>query len=135
MRKCSFDFDLLNPGVDECHSVKSHRSESCHSARACQQNCLYTPLAGKFATFSDDDQKMEIPQHSQKSAIGQENEADFLCDPMKCFLCDPMKCKHKHCDGLSGGHCDGHEDFEQKHFHPCHNSDCEMKSLDDQCMK
>ena len=127
MRKCSFDFDLLKPTDDEVYSVKSRRTESFHSAKVCQQQCPYTPLAGKFDTLTDDNQKAHAPDHGPNSYLGQQDEADFLCDPKEC--------RHKHCDGLSGGNCDGHDDFVHKHFHPCHKSDCQMKSLEDQCME
>ena len=71
MRKCSFDFDLLKPSDDEIYSVRSRRTESFHSAKVGQQQCPYTPLAGKFDTLTDNNQKAHVLDHSPNNFLGQ----------------------------------------------------------------
>lgn len=76
-------------------------------------------------------------------SIGQEE--NFLLDQKQEWLKqDDRCCDHvdngsccsdlDHCDGLSGGHCNGHEDLSPKHRHPCHDDNC-MKSLNSNCME
>lgn len=60
------------------------------------------------------------------------NKNDRCCDHLdKGYCCSDLD----HCDGLSGGHCNGHSDFEAKHRHPCHNAECDLKSLNNDCME
>ena len=129
MRKGSFDFEFINRESDDIKSVKSGRTnESCHSIKICQHRHPYTPHVDKFEMLSDLSQKADMLEFGHNRHLCHEYGAEFLRDPKKC--------NHTHCDGISGGHCDGHEDFHRKHFHPCHHIDCDMKSLDhNKCMK
>ena len=80
------------------------------------------------------------PSLKEMSCMSHEHEENFLLDQKQAWLKQHDRCcdhedngsccsDDNHCDGLSGGHCNGHEDLEARHFHPCHDLECNMKSL------
>lgn len=70
----------------------------------------------------------EHHSHHHSARKWQEVEHSVKMLSAKDFLRNQDECHHEngsccsdfdHCDGLEGGHCNGHDDFEQ-HRHPCH---------------
>ena len=125
----SYDFDFFKLDEQLNQSVKSRETESCVSAMLCRhqhkhdhfKDHIKHVLKDRFET-NVDGRLNQSHNHAlaSLSAISREEEMNFLLEQKKEWLKKPDQCAEhaengsccsdfEHCDGVSGGHCNGHE--------------------------